>query len=235
VNGFGQLVEQVLEVSPPPARWTVLAAAVVAAVVVAGRRTWPVARHAVTVVHEAAHGLAAALTGRRLAGIRLHSDSSGVTVSSGRPTGPGMVLTLAAGYPGPALAGLGAAALLASGRPTAVLWAAVLVLAGVLAQVRNWFGLWSVLVCGLVVGAVTWWAPPSGRSAAALLLTWFLLLAAPRTVLELHRSRRRGPRTSDADQLARLTHLPALAWVVGFAVLDVAALVLAAGWLLRPG
>jgi hypothetical protein len=137
--------------------------------------------------------------------------------------------------PGPALAGLGAAALLAAGRATAVLWAAVLVLAGVLVQIRNWFGLWSVLACGLVVGATTWWAPPEGRTLVALLLTWFLLLAAPRTLLELRSSRRRGPRTSDADQLARLTGVPALVWVAAFAVLDVGVLVLAAGWLLGPG
>ena len=45
------------------------------------------ARHVVTIVHEGAHGLAAWATGRQLAGIRLHSDTSGVTVSRGRATG----------------------------------------------------------------------------------------------------------------------------------------------------
>ena len=32
--------------------------------------TWPRLRHAITIVHEAGHGLAATLTRRRLAGIR---------------------------------------------------------------------------------------------------------------------------------------------------------------------
>jgi hypothetical protein len=67
----------------------------------------------------------------------------------------------------------------------------------------------------------------------AAVATWFLLLAAPRTVLELHtaRSRRRVP-DSDADQLARLTPLPALFWVAVFLVVDVGALALGARWLL---
>ena len=57
-----------------------------------------------------------------------------------------------------------------------------------------------------VVFAATWWLPPEGQAAFAALATWFLLLAAPRTVLELQaaRRRRRAP-DSDADQLARLT------------------------------
>ncbi|MDO3398399.1 M50 family metallopeptidase, partial [Nocardioides sp. SOB44] len=56
------------------------------------------------------------LVGRRLLGIRLHSDTSGVTLSRGRPRGPGMVAMLAAGYLAPAVVGLGAALLLADGR-----------------------------------------------------------------------------------------------------------------------
>ena len=41
----------------------------------------------VTITHEGAHGVAAFVTGRRLQGIRLHSDTSGLTISSGRPSG----------------------------------------------------------------------------------------------------------------------------------------------------
>ena len=44
-------------------------------------------------------------TGRKLHGIRLHSDTSGLTLSAGRPTGPGMILTLLAGYVAPPLVG----------------------------------------------------------------------------------------------------------------------------------
>jgi hypothetical protein len=227
------LVDQLLADRPPAPGWLVASTAALAALVVLSPTTWPVARHVVTITHEGAHGAVALLTGRRLAGIRLHSDTSGLTVSKGRPTGPGMVLTLAAGYVGPALAGLGAAALLLAGRPVAVLWAVLALLALLLVQIRNWFGLWSVLVSGAVVLAVTLWLPQTWQVAAAHLLTWFLLLAAPRPVLELQAARRRrGARTSDADQLARLTGVPGLLWVGLFLVLDVGALLLAGAVLL---
>ncbi len=217
----------------PPA--VLAAAAAVALVVVASPALWRPARTVVTIAHEGAHGLAALATGRRLAGIRLHSDTSGLTVSAGRPTGPGMVLTCAAGYVGPALFGLGAAALLAAGHAVGVLWAVLALLALLLLQIRNFYGLWAVLVTGAVVAGVTAWLPPAGQAAFAAAVTWFLLLAAPRTVLELQgaRRRRRAP-DSDADQLSRLTGLPALLWVGVFLLVDVAALALAAAWLLLP-
>ena len=211
----------------------VAAAAVVALVVVTAPALWRPARTAVTIAHEGAHGLAALATGRRLAGIRLHSDTSGLTVSAGRPTGPGMVLTCAAGYVGPALFGLGAAALLAAGHAVGVLWALLVLLALLLLQIRNLFGLWAVLVTGAGLAAVTTWLAPLGQAAVAAAVTWFLLLAAPRTVLELQAARRRrAAPDSDADQLARLTRLPALLWVGVFLLVDVAALALAARWLL---
>jgi len=210
-----------------------LGAAAVAALLVLSPALWRTTRHAVTIAHEGAHGVTALLTGRRLSGIRLHSDTSGLTVSAGRPTGPGMVLTCGAGYTGPGLFGLGAAALLASGHAVGLLWALLLLLALLLLQIRNWYGLWSVLVTGVVVFAATWWLPSQGQAAFAAVGTWFLLLAAPKTVLELQRSRRRrGAPHSDADQLAGLTRLPALFWVGVFLLVDVGALAVGAWWLL---
>jgi hypothetical protein len=215
----------------PPS--VLLGSAAVAAVLVLTPALWRSTRHVVTIAHEGAHGVAALVSGRRLSGIRLHSDTSGLTVSAGRPTGPGMVLTCAAGYTGPGLFGLGAAALLASGHAVGLLWALLALLALLLVQIRNWYGLWSVLVTGAVVFAATWWLPPEGQAAFGALATWFLLLAAPRTVIELQsaRRRRRAP-DSDADQLARLTPLPALLWVGVFMLVDLGALTLGAGWLL---
>ena len=225
--------DRVSTATPLPATGTLLATAAAALLLVAAPVLWRSTRHVVTIAHEGAHGVAALVTGRRLAGIRLHSDTSGVTVSAGRPTGPGMVLTCAAGYTGPGLIGLGAAALLAAGHPVGLLWALLVLLALLLLQIRNWYGLWSVLVTGAVVAAATVWLPAAGQSAFAAVATWFLLLAAPRTVLELQRARRRrGAPDSDADQLARITPLPALVWVGAFLVVDLGALALAATWLL---
>jgi hypothetical protein len=63
-------------------------------------------------------------------------------------------------------------------------------------------------------------------------MAWFLLLGGIRPVLELQQSRRRSrvPRT-DADQLARLTGVPAGVWVTLFALVSGGALVLSAAWL----
>jgi hypothetical protein len=215
---------------PPTVLWGTAAAA---ALLVLSPVLWRPARHVVTIAHEGAHGLVALAAGRRLSGIRLHSDTSGLTVSAGRPTGLGMVLTLVAGYTGPGLFGLGAAALLATGHAVGLLWALLGLLALLLVQIRNWYGLWSVLVTGAVVLAATWWLPPNGQAAFAALATWFLLLAAPRTVVELQTSRRRrATPNSDADQLARLTRLPAVVWVGVFLLVDVGALMLGGRWLL---
>ncbi|SDD25102.1 Peptidase M50B-like [Geodermatophilus telluris] len=221
------------EVPLPPG--VLVGAALVALVVVASPALWRPARTVVTIAHEGAHGLAAVATGRRLAGIRLHSDTSGLTVSAGRPTGAGMVLTLLAGYVGPGLFGLGAAALLAAGHAVGVLWALLALLALLLLQIRNFFGLGAVLVTGAVLVGVTGWLPTAAQAGFAAAVTWFLLLAAPRTVLELQAERRRrSTPDSDADQLARLTHVPGVVWVAVFLLVDVAALALAATWLLVP-
>ena len=224
--------QDVTGVQPPPGERSVVLTALVALALVAVPRAWQVARHVVTIAHEGAHGVAALLSGRRLAGIRLHSDTSGLTVSKGRPTGPGMVVTAFAGYVGPALLGLGGAALLRERHALAVLWAAVLLLALLLLQIRNFYGLYVVLVAGAAVVAVSWWGSDEVQSLAAYTGVWFLLLAAPRPVLELQGARRSGRvRDSDADTLARLTRLPGIVWVVAFLVVTLGCLLVGARWL----
>jgi hypothetical protein len=206
--------------------WATLAAAMLLVLV---PPAWKLTRHGITIVHEGGHGLVAALGGRRLQGIRLHSDTSGLTVSRGKPRGLGMVLTLLAGYTAPALLGLGAAWMLGQGHATGLLWALLAALALLLVQIRNWFGLWSVAVTGTLVFAVTWFGSATLQSVFAVLVTAFLLIGAVRTVVELQvtRSRRRGS-ASDADQLARLSHLPGLFWVAVFFAAACACLVGAA-------
>ena len=185
-----------------------------------------------TIAHEGAHGVAALASGRRLAGIRVHSDTSGLTVSRGRSTGPGMILTAAAGYLGPGLLGLGAAFLLRERHALAVLWLVVLLLGLLLLQIRNFYGLYAVLAAGVGVFAVSWWGSAQLQSWVAYAGTWLLLLAAPRPVLELQGLRRRGrARDSDADTLARLTPLPGLVWVGFFLAVTGGCLVVGAGWL----
>ncbi|MFK5633675.1 M50 family metallopeptidase, partial [Ornithinimicrobium sp. LYQ103] len=57
-----------------------------------------VVRHGVTIVHEAGHATVALLTGRQLRGIRLHADTSGVTVSGGGASRPRTGATISARY-----------------------------------------------------------------------------------------------------------------------------------------
>ncbi|NMR19756.1 M50 family metallopeptidase [Cellulomonas fimi] len=220
---LGEIWHRATTTQPAPSTTVVLLTAGVAVLVVLVPRLWGVARHAVTLVHEAAHAGVAVLTGRRLSGIRLHSDTSGLTVSVGRPRGPGMIATAAAGYLGPGLLGLGAAWLVSRGYAVGLLWLLLVVLVLVLVQIRNWFGLWSVLVTGVVLVAVTWWAAPVWQSVAAYAITWFLLVAAPRPALELFAHRSSG---SDAALLARLTHVPAAVWIAVFVLVTIVTAVL---------
>jgi len=216
-----------MAVQPPPAPLVVALAAVIAGALVLPRPIWPYTRMLVTITHEGAHGVAALLTGRRLRGIRLHSDASGLTVSSGRPSGPGMVTMLLAGYLGSAVVGLGAVALLIAGHSLGLLWLFVILLALLLVQIRNFYGFVLVVGCAVVLILVSWYLPATMQSGLAYVLTWTLLLAAPKPVLELIRQRRGGRAPhSDADQLARLTRVPAGLWVGGFLIVNCAGLVL---------
>lgn len=215
-------LDAVLTVQPMPPIEAIVAAAVIAAASVLLPDVWPRTRHLLTIAHEGGHALTALLTGRRLAGIRLHSDTSGLSLSVGRPAGVGMILTLLVGYLTPSALGVAAAATLASGRVGAMLWGTLLLLAGVLLQIRNFFGLGLLLVTGGIVLAVSYWAPSDVQALFGYLLTWFLLLGGIRPVLELTRARRSTrTRTSDADQLARLTGVPALIWVAIFVAVTV--------------
>ncbi|MDF2846178.1 MAG: family metallopeptidase [Oerskovia sp.] len=232
---IGQIWSAATTPVPAPASAVVLSMSLVALIVVVFTPVWRVARHVVTIAHEGAHAIAALLTGRRLTGIRLHSDTSGLTVSYGKPRGFGMVLTAFMGYVGPGLVGLGAAALLRAGYAVGLLWLLVLLLTLMLLQIRNWFGLWSVLVSGVALVVVSWAATPPVQSAVAYAVTWFLLLGAIRPVLELQVSRSRGKaRQSDADMLARLTGIPGLVWVGVFLLVTVGAAVLGGYWIVSP-
>ncbi|CUR60077.1 putative membrane protein [metagenome] len=232
-EAVGDIWHDVVTAQSTPDRAVVLAALVVVIVIVVVPRTWRIARYALTIAHEGSHALAALSTGRQLAGIRVHSDTSGLTVSRGRPTGPGMILTALAGYVGPALVGLGGAHLLSSGHALAVLWLAVVLLALILLQIRNFYGLYAVLVAGLAVFAISWWGRADWQAFAAYVGVWFLLVGSPRAVLELQLQRRRGRgQSSDADVLAKLTRLPGVVWVGFFLVVTLACLLLGARQLL---
>jgi hypothetical protein len=227
IDGVTDLWDKLLGAQPDPPALLVLITALLALVVVAFRPLWRIARNAITIAHEGGHALVALLTGRKLRGIRLEFDTSGLTLSAGRPTGPGMMLTLLAGYLAPSLIGLAGAWILGGNRITLLLWVAVVLLLLMLINIRNVFGAVSVVITGVIVFAVSWYASPQVQAAFAYAGVWFLLIGGVRPVGELQRLRSRGRMPeSDADQLGYITHVPAIFWVGLFGLVNLAALVI---------
>jgi hypothetical protein len=94
------------------------------------------------------------------------------------------------------------------------------------------------------VFAVSYYATPAVQAGFAYLAAWFLLFGGVRPVLELARGESRGRRRggarswtqgSDADQLARMTGVPAGLWVALFALVALAALAAGASLLIPSG
>lgn len=233
VADISEMWDRLTGTQADPPRWLIGATALVALAVVLSGGAWRVARNAVTIAHEGGHGLVALLSGRRLDGIRLHSDTSGLTVSRGKPHGLGMVLTAAAGYTAPPLLGLAGAALLAAGHITALLWGATALLLVMLVMIRNAYGALTVVLTGALFLLVSWLTKAQVQAAFAYLVVWFLLAGGTRPVAELHTGRRRDRTgSSDADQLARLTRTPAALWLFFFYAIALSSLVGGARWLL---
>jgi hypothetical protein len=235
-----ELWDRVTAAQPVPPVPVVAASGAAALLAVLNTRAWYLARNAITIAHEGGHALVSLLSGRRLEGIRLHSDTSGETTSRGRRTGPGMVCTAFAGYVTPSLLGAGAAVLLAAHHVILLLWLFLVLLGATFLAIRNAYGVLAVLATTAAVCAVTLLATAPVQAAFGYGAAWFLLFGGVRPVAELHRSRRRGlrrglrPPTSDADQLARLTGVPGGVWVALFGLVAVAALAIGAR-LLIPG
>ncbi|HEX3731819.1 MAG TPA: M50 family metallopeptidase [Mycobacteriales bacterium] len=216
-----------------PPHWVIWTSAAAALVVVTFGLFWFIARNVITIAHEGGHALVALISGRKLGGIRLHSDTSGLTVSSGKPTGPGMVFTGLAGYIAPSLLGLGCVGLLNTGRITVLLWACITLLLGMLIFIRNLYGVFSVVATGLIFGGLIYFGTDTAQGGFAYFATWFLLLGGVRPVIELQRKRHWGEaHDSDADQLARLTRVPGLLWVLLFAAVCIGCLGVGLGTLL---
>lgn len=219
-------------------RPSILLAALLALLAVGWTAVWRWTRTVVTIAHEGGHALVAVLVGRGLTGIRLHPDTSGLTVSTGARRGPGLVLTFLGGYPFPSLLGAGGAVLVAAQHARWMLWIVLGALVLTLIWVRNLFGGLAVASTAVLVAAVVWWGSPRLQDGFAAALSWFLVFGGLRAVRELQRGaggrrhrRCAAPATSDADMLAALTHLPRGLWLVVFWLLSLGA-VFVAVWVL---
>ncbi|MFJ8073016.1 M50 family metallopeptidase [Streptomyces sp. NPDC096176] len=227
------LWDRVFGTQSAPEPWLVAVTGLVALAAVMPNVLWRLTRNAVTIAHEGGHGFVALVTGRKLQSIRLHSDTSGLTVSRGKPTGIGMILTATAGYTAAPLLGLGGAWLLAAHHITLLLWLATALLLALLVMVRNAYGVLTVTVTGAAFLLVSWLTSPGVQSVFAYTAVWFMLLGGVRPVFELQSKRRHGGAPdSDADQLARLTHVPPAIWLFFFHAVALCSLIGGGRWLL---
>ena len=192
MTALAHLWDRLTVTGPVLATWLVALTAACALVIVLSQRAWHVSRNVVTIAHEGGHAVVSLATGRRLDGIRLHSDTSGVTSSRGKTSGAGLILTTAAGYVTPSLLGLAAAWLLAARHATFLLWLVLLLLAASFAAMRNAYGVLAVLATAAVVLGVSHFGSAEAQELFAYLVAWFLLFGGIRPVFELQSRRRRG-------------------------------------------
>ena len=166
--------------------------------------------------HEGAHVAAGWSVGRRVSGVKLNRDATGVTTTRGSG-GFGSVIFTFAGYLGPSLFGLATACLIALDQITLALGLALFCLAIMLILIRNFFGVISVAVSGVLVFLVLRYGSPEVQAVAACALSWFLLFSGVRWVL-MH-----GTGAQDAVDLTQRTHIPRFIWVTFWLAITVAA------------
>jgi hypothetical protein len=102
-----------------------------------------------------------------------------------------------------------------------------------LIMIRNAYGALTVIIAGGAFLVVSWLADSEVQAGFAYIVVWFLLIGGVRPPFELQRKRRYGSaRDSDADQLARLTRVPAAFWLLFFHLVSLCSLVGGGRWLL---
>lgn len=198
-----------------------VAACTAAAALVVFAPAWTHSKHVITLLHEAGHSGVGLLTGRRLSGLKVHSDGSGVTHTSGNPHDISTTVTLLAGYPGPALAAV-AIAMTAPRWPAATAFALLAVAVILLAVARSLFTVIPVAVIAGLAGLAAWSATSGWPLLASGLLITLAALAATgaiRSTIDLLRIHKTGPGHgigSDADQLAHRVGGTPAAWSWAF-------------------
>lgn len=226
-----ELWAKLIEVQVKPELWMILAAWTIA-LALTFTPIWRMARNIITVVHEGGHALMAVVWGRRIAGIKLHSDTSGVTISSGKPWGLGVILTTIAGYTAPATLGLFLAYLSSEGRSFLALVLLGISMLLIFLSIRNLWGF--IVTVPLTIGFYyLLQVNESVQTFALVTVAAFLTVASTRPIIELQRARHRGQaEESDADQLQKLTLvIPGILWVAFFMLFSLAANI-ATIWLL---
>jgi hypothetical protein len=187
-----------------------------------GRALWPV-KLLVVLMHESGHAAATLLVGGRVENIRLSPAEGGLTTSLYAQSLLRQIVVSSAGYVGSTLSGcvlLWAAARSTTGRLPLALLAGWTALVAIL-WVRDPFTLAFAFAATVLLGLGARLAPsPLRRFVLAFLAAFSVLYALFDIEDDLLHFPSRGLGQSDADALAAVTHLPALAWGLGWGALS---------------
>lgn len=221
VQGWASWLTDRWAVSEPPPYWMILTALALIFVVVLVRPVWMTARHAVTIVHEMGHVVMAWMWGRRIQGIRLHSDTSGLAITAGHPRGLGVLMTYISGYTAPSVLGMGMVWASFAGFSGVALTLVVLMFLLAFLLVRNLFG-FLVVILALASSTYTLW---TGNAQAITAFTFILgmsmAIAGVRAVMDLHQVHSHGEgQDSDASMAAQHSLFPAAFWIWAFGVVN---------------
>lgn len=204
----------------PPQLWALITAFAVVLLCLIVPPAWHLARNAVTIVHEMGHVTMAFLMRRRISGIKLHSDTSGLAITRGKPSGIGILLVSISGYTAPGIVGvLLVWASYAGHSGVGVLLLTVLVgLAFLLA--RNVFGFLITSVSLLLLIWALFDATPVVLTSIALIVGIFLATGSFRASLDLISAHSNGQgSSSDAASAARHSGIiPTIAWLGFFLI-----------------
>lgn len=218
-DAWSRIVEVWTATSPAPEVWQWMAGIVAFAVALLMPHDWWVRllRPWITLLHETGHAVGALMTGRRVVGLSLHSDTSGLTTTYGRP-GPTAQISRFAGYPFPAWAAIGAVLATAAGRYGALFLAAGLVGALLLLAARTWRAALGLIALTVPAGVLLWQGPIAVQPQLLDVIPLILLVlpgatigGAVRALWEERRARRHGAAT-DVATLPGHSRIAATAW-----------------------
>lgn len=210
--------------SDTPPWWATLTCAVVVTILCLAPHSWHFLRNVATAVHEMGHVLVAWLFGRRIAGVALHSDTSGLTVTAGRQRGLGVLLTYLAGYPAPTVAGAALTWAALTGWAGAGLTLTVLLLLCGFWLAKNAYGFIVMTVLLLGTGYIWWTGNARAATIYVLTLGVLLVVAGLRCSLDLwhaHAGSDGDTGSSDAAMAAHHSLLPVRAWLAFFCLVGV--------------
>jgi hypothetical protein len=184
---------------------------------------WDVVGLIITMAHEGAHAVVGLVFGHRIGEMSIEPNRDGGTML-GPPAG---FFVTVAGYLGPSAFGLLDAAMLVQGRPDAVLWISLFLLALLLTRVRMLFTAFVVVAAAGILYLAAAQGTPAAQVGVACAWTWILLIGGIVRILEV---RWRG---QDFRELSGMTFglVPSIVWTTVALAGAVGALVLGGGWL----